>query len=457
MLINATFWKLIDTSPSILISKFDATISTFCSQSLLLLEFLSSRDIQAVMPPNAKPMNHNESREDILSELLDKFADTDGLSKISESNEDWTDVKHSERKKRDRILDDGVLIHLMKKSDYEGLKRLSTNLSIMALTAYTIYCLDVFPFHEEAGMNARKLAFFIPLYFFYGFQFQCFAFAGQHEFLHRNAFKSKWINDLCLFYTGIFCFESGKHERVMHKQHHTFTNNIDKDPELTSYYSREMLENPSFRNVPFSRLAYLRQFVDIPFTFKCRLGRIFFSALGIPVDYSGTGWSLKEWKYSEQSGIMKDLQWTALAQIAHYVALFAFFGRTREGIQSMLFWWIVPVLLGYPFINFFRNLEHADCEVSKEPNCLRNTRSVRSNLLVRILLWDTNFHVEHHCYPMVPFYNLHKLNKLMYHHIIHNECNHFTTQNWDCLKTGGWIDNQAQEMAASKGLKSRVK
>lgn len=51
---------------------------------------------------------------------------------------------------------------------------------------------------------------------------------------------------------------------------------------------------------------------------------------------------------------------------------------------------------------------------------------------------------------IVPFYNLHKLNELMYEHVIHNECDHFTTQNWNALRSGGWIDNQARDMAAHK-------
>jgi hypothetical protein len=45
-----------------------------------------------------------------LTEMLDKQADTDGLQNISSDNEDWTDVKHSERKKRDRILDGELLV-----------------------------------------------------------------------------------------------------------------------------------------------------------------------------------------------------------------------------------------------------------------------------------------------------------------------------------------------------------
>ena len=180
------------------------------------------------MPPIARMPSSNDvvdidtNNNNNLAEFLDNQADTAGLKNVSDSGEDWTDVKHSERKKRDRLLDDGVLIGLMKKSDFQGAKRLVTNLSIMAATIYAIYRLDVFPFNDES-FTFDKMLLFIPLYFFYGFQFQAFAFAGQHEFLHRNAFRTKSINDWCLFYTGVFTFESGEHERVMHKQHHTYT------------------------------------------------------------------------------------------------------------------------------------------------------------------------------------------------------------------------------------------
>lgn len=234
-------------------------------------------------------------------------------------------------------------------------------------------------------------------------------------------------------------------------------NHIDKDPELVSYYDRETLENEGFRNIPLSRWGYIRQFLDIPYTFKCRLGRVFFSACGVAVDYSGTGWNLKEWSYSDESGIMATLQRTAILQILHWVAFFAIFGQTKEGLEGLFFWWIVPVLVGYPVVNFFRNLEHADCEVSKEPNCLRNTRSVRSNPIVRLILWDTGFHCEHHCYPMVPFYNLHKLHDLMKDSMLHAEQDHFVLQNLQCVRPGGWIDGQARDMAADRERKLEKK
>lgn len=412
------------------------------------------------MAPNSKPIHLSHDTELIipdtpqhdgdarLTEMLDKHADTGGLKSMNTDNEDWTDVKHSERKKRDRILDDGVLIKLMAKSDFKGFQRLFTNLGIMAVTAYAIHQLDIKLDGSLLLEHPAKALAFLFVYPFYGFQFQAFAFAGQHEFLHRNAFKTKWYNDVCLFLVGCFCFELGAHERVMHKQHHTYTNNIDKDPELTSYFTRDELERPGFRNIPLNRMDYFRGIFDIFDTLKMRAGRIFNSARGKAVDYSGFGWSLKEWNYSAESGIMRQIQRCAWGQIAFYICMFLIFGRSQAGLQNLAFWWICPVIVGYPVVNFFRNLEHADCEVSEVSNCLLNTRSVSSNLLVRVILWDTTFHAEHHCYPMVPFFNLHKISALMKGHVVHSEFSDFTTQHWNCIKPNGWIDTQHQEMMA---------
>ena len=134
------------------------------------------------MPPNARPttllIDSNDLLQDAISEMLDKQADMDGLAKVNYNNEDWTDVKHSERKKRDRILDDGVLLGLMKKSDAKGFERLVTNLSIMGVVAYGIHRLGVFSALVSGDLHSVSLAqwaAFVPLYFFFGFCYQSFA------------------------------------------------------------------------------------------------------------------------------------------------------------------------------------------------------------------------------------------------------------------------------------------
>ena len=42
-----------------------------------------------------------------------------------------------------------------------------------------------------------------------------------------------------------------------------------------------------------------------------------------------------------------------------------------------------------------------------------NCRTVYMNPVVRFLYWEMNYHVEHHMFPMVPYYNLKHLHAEM--------------------------------------------
>ena len=211
---------------------------------------------------------------------------------------------------------------------------------------------------------------------------------------------------------------------------------INKDPELTSFYSRKELENLKFKSVPESRYGYLRAFVNVLSYFQHRLCRLISSSMGVVTDYTGTGYSMTSPRREEISEkVVKELQFWSALQVGAYLAIFSTFGQTLDGIKAMLFWWIVPNIVGDGPINYCRNAEHADCDLV--PNQLHNTRTVESTFWMRWLLWETNFHAEHHAYPAVPFYNLPKLHELLDPHIKHNTCKTFAAQQLHMLKKGG--------------------
>jgi fatty acid desaturase len=373
------------------------------------------------------------------------------VANVANTPKDWTDSKQ-DPKKRGKILSNGVVLKLMKKSNWEGCKRFFSNMVFMLLTAHTIHLLGIFSSIREANdldhlrsaLFSDKTLVFIPLYAFYGFQMQCMGFAGGHELLHGNAFKSRWLNTLVTFFVSTVFFEILWHERLNHKQHHIYTLCIDNDPELTSFYSRKELEALKFRSVPKSRYTYTKQFLNVLSYFEHRIFRLLSSCAGIATDYTGLGWSMKSPKREELNpSIIRELQVWSLFQLGAYIAIFSTFGTTVKDLQFLIFYWIAPCIIGYGPINYFRNAEHADCDLRHvTPNQLHNTRTVESNRFVRWLLWETNFHAEHHAYPMVPFYNLPALHKLLDAHIKHNECKTFTAQNWNMVMEGGWIDKQ---------------
>ena len=92
-----------------------------------------------------------------------------------------------------------------------------------------------------------------------------------------------------------------------------------------------------------------------------------------------------------------------------YALGFAFFA-------PLLFWvWILPALLGQPFLRLYLLAEHGDCP--RVANMLENTRTTFTTALVRFLAWNMPYHAEHHVFPAVPFHRLPELHRLLRDHL----------------------------------------
>lgn len=69
-----------------------------------------------------------------------------------------------------------------------------------------------------------------------------------------------------------------------------------------------------------------------------------------------------------------------------------------------LWLWIVPALIGQPFLRLYLLAEHGHCPPVAD--MLENTRTTLTNRVVRFLAWNMPYHAEHHAMPMVPFHAL---------------------------------------------------
>jgi fatty acid desaturase len=72
-----------------------------------------------------------------------------------------------------------------------------------------------------------------------------------------------------------------------------------------------------------------------------------------------------------------------------------------------IFW--SPLFFSRTIIALTSLPEHYGCSIG--PKVLQSTRTILSNFLVRTILWNGNFHVEHHLYPAIPSCNLPKLSR----------------------------------------------
>jgi fatty acid desaturase len=78
---------------------------------------------------------------------------------------------------------------------------------------------------------------------------------------------------------------------------------------------------------------------------------------------------------------------------------------------AALIYWLVPAILGQPFLRLFLLAEHTGCAFDED--MLANTRTTYTNPAVLLLTWRMPYHAEHHSFPSVPFHALATLNALL--------------------------------------------
>jgi fatty acid desaturase len=77
--------------------------------------------------------------------------------------------------------------------------------------------------------------------------------------------------------------------------------------------------------------------------------------------------------------------------------------------------WIIPQLIGQPFLRAYLLAEHTGC--TEDENGLTNTRTTLTNAVVRLLMWNMPYHAEHHLYPSIPFHRLADAHALLRHRL----------------------------------------
>jgi len=206
-------------------------------------------------------------------------------------------------------------------------------------------------------------------------------FMLEHEATHRTPFRSAALNDWAGRVAGFLLLLPFEWFRYFHLAHHRWTNIEGKDPELagkTPQTVREWVRHvsglPYWLSEARLMLALVRGKVADAFVPEGARGRV-----------------------------VREARWMALGYLAAGLTLFW---------SPVLLWvWIVPVLLGQPFLRLYLLAEHGDCP--RVANMFQNTRTTYTNRLVRLLAWNMPYHVEHHVWPAVPFHRLPEVHGLM--------------------------------------------
>ncbi|WP_119458437.1 fatty acid desaturase family protein [Rhodospirillaceae bacterium SYSU D60014] len=203
-----------------------------------------------------------------------------------------------------------------------------------------------------------------------------FLFAPLHEAVHRTAFGSRWLNDAVAWVCGALLVLPPDYFRYFHFAHHRHTQDPARDPELAS---------PK----PATFGGWLLHVSGLPF-WRAQVGGLIRRALGrTPEPFLPPRAAARVVREAR-------LLLAIYAGIATVAAV--------SGSTAPLIYWIVPALVGQPFLRLFLLAEHTGCPLSAD--MLANTRTTLTTGIVRFFTWNMPFHAEHHAFPALPFHAL---------------------------------------------------
>ncbi len=203
-----------------------------------------------------------------------------------------------------------------------------------------------------------------------------FLFTTLHEAIHRTAFRSGWLNDVVAEVCGFLLLLPPRWFRRFHFDHHRYTNDPGRDPELAAPRPTTVTE-------------YLVYLTGIP-VWRSQIRTLFVNAAGRNRDTFVNG--------SARRAVTVE----ARCHLAGYGLLA---GISIAGGSDVLVWtWLVPIAVGQPFLRAYLLAEHAGCPCTT--NMLENSRTTFTTRVVRWLSWNMPYHAEHHAYPSVPFHKL---------------------------------------------------
>jgi len=214
-----------------------------------------------------------------------------------------------------------------------------------------------------------------------------FLFTLLHEASHATPFRSRWLNTSAAHLSGFILFLPPRWFRYFHFAHHRFTQIPGKDPELDA---------PK----PATWIQYLVHVSGIP-VWISHARTLFRNATGRCTD---------AFVPAAKRGAVRD---EARVMIGLYLALVA--GSLALASPALLFVWLMPMLIGQPFLRLYLLAEHGRC--AHVSNMLENSRTTFTNALMRRLAWNMPYHAEHHSYPAVPFHRLPELHRLTSAHL----------------------------------------
>ena len=257
------------------------------------------------------------------------------------------------------------------RSDARGLWQLLRHVSVLTITGVAV-------------VRWWSTPWMVPLVIVHGFVLT-FLFCAEHECLHRTAFRSRWINDAVAAAIGVLLLLPSRWFRLFHAAHHRYTQDPTRDPELDGWK-------------PPSRTGLVMQMT----------GLLYWKAMAQIVWSATIGRADAPWM---PPGHVRKVVRQARIMLAGYALMLvgSVLGIVLAGSWFLVQVWIVPALVGQPFLRWYLLAEHTGCPTGE--GIVAGTRTTLTNPVMRFFAWNMPFHREHHAQPQVPFHVLPSLHR----------------------------------------------
>lgn len=227
----------------------------------------------------------------------------------------------------------------------------------------------------------------IPAFFIYGSIYALGFNARWHEYGHRSAFKTRWLNDLFYEISSFLCYFESFSWKWSHIHHHSRTIHLNVDYEI-------QVSRPANLFNLFVKDVFAIDRVWAEFK------KVFLHSLGIMTPFA-------------KDCVPEDQRWKMIWNSRLYMAIKIGFIYWAFHIGSFLpcMFIVLPNMYGSCLLQFVAMTQHGGLKANSYDH-RENTRTFYTGpILGWLLYFNMQYHIEHHIFPQVPFHNLPKLHE----------------------------------------------
>jgi fatty acid desaturase len=236
----------------------------------------------------------------------------------------------------------------------------------------------------------------VPFWLAYGVLYGSACDSRWHECGHGTAFRTRWMNDVVYHIASFQVIRNPINWRWSHARHHTDTIIVGRDPEIVWMH-------------PVKLALKALAFVGIVDTW---------ASLRVLVRNALGDLSADERNYIPESEQPKAVFWARIHMAIYGATVLASLVMLGAGAgwQAAIPFLVIggPRMYGAWHMVMTGLLQHGGLAEDVVDHRL-NSRTVYMNPIGRWLYWNMNYHVEHHMFPMVPYYSLPALHKAIRH------------------------------------------